>query len=78
VYLLRQDAISNQVNVDLTWSRAKHKGLMPLHHDDIISHFIMNLFQEYAIIEPNGAKQLEIPYFTEFNNTYIPQLYPSH
>jgi hypothetical protein len=49
VYCLRQDAISNQVNhVDLTWSRVKHDGLTPLHLDDIISHFIMNLFQEYA------------------------------
>jgi hypothetical protein len=51
IYLLKQDLCSNEIYADLHWARAKYDGLTPLYHDHIIAHFIMQLLDQYAVIE---------------------------
>jgi hypothetical protein len=51
IYLLKQDLCSNKIKVDLHWACAKYDGLTPLYHDHIIAHFIIQLFDQYAVID---------------------------
>jgi hypothetical protein len=79
IYLLKLDAFSNEINVDLHWARDKYDGLTPLYHDHIIAHFIMQLFDNYAIIDQQGDRHLEIPYFTEYErNGFVYRAHPNY
>jgi hypothetical protein len=79
IYCLRQDLLSNEISVDLHWARARYDGLTPLYHDHIIAHFIMQLFHEYAVVDQKGDRQLEIPYFTEYEcNGFVYRAHPNY
>jgi hypothetical protein len=65
-YRLVQESHSSLIDVDLIWDLEKYAGLIPLHHDAIVRHFITSLFKDYALLELNNQKVLEIPFFTEY------------
>jgi hypothetical protein len=76
---LLQDAFSNKINVDLHWAHDKYDGLTPLYHDNIIAHFIMQLFDNYAFIDQQGDRHVEIPYFTEYErNGFVYRAHPNY
>jgi hypothetical protein len=78
-YRLVQARHSTTIDVDLIWDREKYAGLIPLHHDAIVRHFITCLFHDYASLDGNNQKNLRIPFFTEYErNGFVYRAHPNY
>jgi hypothetical protein len=80
-YRFVQEHKSPTVSVKLLWKHAKHHRLEPLHHENIITLLITNLFQAYSTppVEVGGCAIMETPFFTEYErNGFVYRPHPTY